>query len=241
MEEKTDFKIYEWEIEKYIDLKIYLFKISDQKYKEFQSKLLGVEKRLIGVRTPELKKIAKDISKGNWRSFMNISQDEYYEESVIRGLLLGYIKVDYEERIQYIEKFIKKIDNWATCDITVANLKFLKKEKDLYFNFVKKCIDSGGNWEIRFGIVILLDFYIESVYIDEIFLLCSSIKNRDYYVKMAQAWLLSILFIKFREKTLSYLEKNNLDPWIQNKAIQKIRESNRVKKIDKELILKYKR
>ena len=96
-------------------------------------------------------------------------------------------------------------------------------------------------WRIRFGLVTLLGYYLEESYIDEIFYLCTNITNREYYVKMAQAWLISIMFIKFREKTLDYLKENTLDNWIQNKTIQKIRESIRVSKEDKDLVLTFKR
>ena len=123
----------------------------------------------------------------------------------------------------------------------MSNLKFLKKEKDIYYNFIKECVSSNDNWRIRFGLVTLLGYYLEENYIDEIFYLCTNITNREYYVKMAQAWLISIMFIKFREKTLDYLKENTLDNWIQNKTIQKIRESIRVSKEDKDLVLTFKR
>ena len=188
-----------------------------------------------------MKEIAKEISKGEWKGFLEYSQNAYYEEEIIKGLVLGFIKIDYVTRKEYIENFITEIDNWATCDIVVSNLKFLKKEKDIYYNFIKECVSSNDNWRIRFGLVTLLGYYIEEKYIDEIFSLCTNITNREYYVKMAQAWLISIMFIKFREKTLDYLKENTLDNWIQNKTIQKIRESIRVSKEDKDLVLTFKR
>lgn len=236
-----DLKNIIWNKETYQEFINYLISLEDIKYKNFHFKLLGVEKNLIGIRTPKLKEIAKEISKGEWKGFLEYSQNTYYEEGVIRGLVLGFIKVDYEVRKRYIDSFIAEIDNWAVCDIVVGNLKFLKKEKEIYYDFVKECISSSDNWRIRFGLVILLGYYLEERYIDEIFSFCSSITNKEYYVKMAQAWLISMMFIKFREKTLDYLKENTLDNWIQNKAIQKIRESTRVSKEDKNFILIFKR
>lgn len=236
-----DLKNIIWNKETYQEFINYLISLEDIKYKNFHSKLLGVEKNLIGIRTPKLKEIAKEISKGEWKGFLEYSQNAYYEEEIIKGLVLGFIKIDYVTRKEYIENFITEIDNWATCDIVVSNLKFLKKEKDIYYNFVKECVSSNDNWRIRFGLVTLLGYYIEEKYIDEIFSLCTNITNREYYVKMAQAWLISMMFIKFREKTLDYLKENTLDNWIQNKAIQKIRESTRVSKEDKNFILIFKR
>ncbi|MGY0394709.1 DNA alkylation repair protein [Fusobacterium sp. SYSU M8A802] len=227
-----------WDLEKYEEFKKFLLLEGDEKYREFHSKLLGVKKEVIGIRTPVLKEYAKIISKGDWKGYLKYSGDEYYEESVIEGLILGYCSSMYEERIEYLNKFIENIDNWAVCDIAVANLKFLKKERERYYDFIKNCIEADNSWRIRFGVVALLDFYLIGDYIDNIFEICLRIKNEDYYVKMSQAWLISIMFIKFREKTLEYLKSQRLDSWIQNKAIQKIRESKRVSIEDKDLVLK---
>ena len=185
-----DLKNIIWNKETYQEFINYLIALEDIKYKNFHSKLLGIEKSLIGIRTPKLKEITKEISKGKWKEFIEYSQNTYYEEGVIRGLVLGFIKVDYEVRKRYIDSFITEIDNWATCDIVVSNLKFLKKEKDIYYNFIKECVSSNDNWRIRFGLVTLLGYYLEENYIDEIFYLCTNITNREYYVKMAQAWLI---------------------------------------------------
>ena len=129
-----DLKNIIWNKETYQEFINYLIALEDIKYKNFHSKLLGIEKSLIGIRTPKLKEITKEISKGKWKEFIEYSQNTYYEEGVIRGLVLGFIKVDYEVRKRYIDSFITEIDNWATCDIVVSNLKFLKKEKDIYYN-----------------------------------------------------------------------------------------------------------
>lgn len=230
-----------WNEENYQEFINYLISLEDIEYKKFHFKLLGAEKNLIGIRTPKLKEIAKEISKGNWEDFIKCSQNNYYEEEVIKGLTLGFIKCNFETRRYYLNNFINEIDNWAICDITVGNLKFLKKEKDIYYNFIKECVLSNERWRIRFGLVILLSYYLEEKYINEIFSLCSFITNKEYYVKMAQAWLISIMFIKFRDKTMEYIKNNGLDSWIQNKAIQKIRESTRVSKEDKDFILQFKK
>lgn len=236
-----DLKDIIWTKKSYQEFVNYLTSLEEIKYKKFMSKALVGEKNLIGIKTPKLKEIAKEISKGEWREFIKYSHNCYYEEGVIKGLILGFIKCDYKIRKDYLDSFIEEIDNWAVCDIVVGNLKFLKKEKEIYYDFVKECISSSDNWRIRFGLVILLGYYLEERYIDEIFFFCSSITNKEYYVKMAQAWLISIMFIKFREKTLDYLKENTLDKWIHNKAIQKIRESTRVSKEDKNFILIFKR
>lgn len=134
-----DLKNIIWTKESYQEFINYLISLEDIEYKSFHSKLLGVEKNLIGIRTPKLKEVAKNISKGEWQDFIKYSQNNYYEEEVIKGLILGFIKCNFESRKDYLDGFIGEIDNWAVCDIVVGNLKFLKKEKDSYYNFVKSC------------------------------------------------------------------------------------------------------
>lgn len=230
-----------WNEVKYSEFIDFLLSLEDIKYREFHSKILGIEKNLIGIRTPQLKEISKQISKGNWEDFFHCSRRDYYEESVIKGLILGYIKCDFEDRIRYLNNFIDEIDNWATCDIMVANFKFLKKEGEKYFNFIKSCAKSDEPWRIRVALVSMLDFYLTDEHVDEILFICSNIKNENYYVKMSQAWLISIIFIKFKEKVLEYFKNNKIDIWVQNKAIQKIVESRRVSTEDKKNIINFKR
>lgn len=230
-----------WNNENYLRFIEELKQEQDIKYREFHSGILGVEKNLIGIRTPRLKELAKTISKGDWCGFITLAGTKWYEETLIKGLIIGYVNMGFKERIEYIEDFIKDIDNWAVCDISVGNFKFIKKNQNIFYPFVKECIYSQETWKIRMGLVILLDYYMNDEYCEEIFRLCTEVKKDSYYVKMAQAWLISILFINFRERTLKYFEENSLDSWIQNKAIQKIRESTRVSLEDKHLVTNFKK
>lgn len=218
-----------------------LYSLQDLKYKEFNSKIV-VSDNVIGVRTPELKKIAKTIARSNYNSFFKNNKHKYFEENLVHGLVLGYLKLNFEELRQYIDDFILYIDNWAVCDMTAANLKVFKKNKtkDICFNEIKLYINNSNPWINRFGYVLLLDYFIDENYIDEIFKLCSSYKDH-YYVKMAIAWLISICYIKHKGRTLTFLKNNNLDDWTYNKTIQKIIESNRVSDEDKKMLRGMKR
>lgn len=213
-----------------------LYSLQDLKYKQFHSKLIMSDK-LIGVKTPELKKIAKVIAKSNYLEFFKENRHELYEENLVHGLILGYLKLDYEKLKPLVNEFIPYIDNWAVCDMTVANLKVYKKNKtkDIVFNDIKKYITDDSIWINRFGYVLLLNYYIEEEYISEIFKLCKNYKN-EYYVKIAIAWLISMCYIKFSDRTLAFLKKNKLDTWTHNKAIQKIIESTRVSIEDKKIL-----
>lgn len=218
-----------------------LYSLQDLKYKEFHSKLIMSDK-LIGVRTPELKRIAKVIARSNYEEFFKENKHELYEENLVHGLILSYLKLNFDELKPLVDEFIPYIDNWAVCDTTVANLKVYKKNKtkDIVFNEIKNYIKNNNPWINRFGYVLLLEYFIEEKYMDEIFELCENYKD-EYYVKMAIAWLISVCYIKFKGRTLTFLKKNKLDIWTHNKSIQKIIESNRVSDEDKTMLRGLKR
>lgn len=216
-----------------------LYTLQDLKYKEFHSKLI-MSDNLIGIRTIELKKIAKNFAKSNYEEFFKINPHKLYEENIIQGLILGYLKLDFDDLIPYIDDFIKHIDNWAVCDITAANLKIFNKNKKLGFMQIKKYLKDENFWINRFGYVLLIDYYIEDKYIDKIFKLCNDYKD-EYYVKMAIAWLISMCYFKYKNKTLEFLSNNNFDNWTYNKVIQKILESNRITDIEKNILRELKR
>lgn len=205
-----------------------LKRLEDIPYKKFHSKLILEEKNIIGIRTPKLKEIAKEIAQGNYLEFLNQCQNIFYEEKVISGLIIGYIKTNFQDVLTLLNHFIEQVDNWAINDIVCANLKIFKKHQEEGFFYIKKLLKKNKPFSIRFGLVLLLDFYINDQYIDQILDIASSIWNNHYYVKMANAWLISICYIKYPKKTKTLLEKQILDPWTQNKAISKIKDSKRV-------------
>ena len=226
---------------KYQDFLNELYKLQDLKYKEFHGKLI-MSNELIGVRTPELKRIAKIIARSNYEEFFKENKHELYEENLVHGLVLGYLKLGFNELKQLVDEFIPYIDNWAVCDMTVTNLKVYKKNKtkDIVFNEIKSYISNNNPWINRFGYVLLLEYFIEEKYIDEIFELSENYQD-EYYVKMAIAWLISMCYIKHKGRTLTFLKKHKLDVWTHNKSIQKIIESSRVSDEDKIMLRGLKR
>jgi len=218
----------------------YLYSLQDLKYKEFHSKLI-MDDNLIGVRTPELKRIASIIARTDYIGFIKYNTKNTYEEKVLYGLVLGYLKIDFQCCLELLKDFIPFIDNWAINDIVCANMKCFKMNQEEGYKFIIDCLRSNNSWSIRFGLVLLLDFYINDNYIDKILDICNTIKSDEYYVKMAVAWLLSICYIKYKEKTLSFLKTTTIDDWTYNKAIQKIIESTRVEKLEKLNLKKLKR
>ena len=203
----------------------YLYQKRDIKYKEFHCSLKGASE-MIGVRTNILKSIAKEISKNDYQDFIKLNNKYYYEEKAILAYLIGYLKIDFSDVIMILEDNINYFDTWALTDGLCANLKIFKKHLDEGFVFINKLLDSN-TWHIRIGLVLLLDYYINDKYIDKVLEISLSIKNNDHYVMMANAWLVSICYIKYPDKTKVIL--NKLDIVTRRKAISKINDSRRVK------------
>lgn len=218
-----------------------LFKLQDLKYKEFHSGLCPNVDKIIGVRVPLLKEMAKKIAKEDYKNFLENIKDEYYEELVLHGLVIGYAKITIEETFKYLEGFVPKINSWAVCDTTCSNLKITKKYMEEMWGFLEQYIKSDKEYEIRFAVVMYLNYFLTEDYIERILKNIEEIKSKEYYVQMAIAWLISFAYIKQKEKTEKYIIKNNLDVFTQNKAIQKICESYRVSNEDKIKLRKYKK
>ena len=194
----------------------YLFSFEDLEYKNFNSKLV-LKNNLIGIRVPILKKIAKELAKGNYKEFISIMNHNYHEEVLIHGLILGYIK----DPMNYFDDYIKYMNDWQSCDITISNMKYFKYNQDI--NYIKKYLYH------RVGYVILLTYYIKDEYIDELYNIVDNYNSDNYYVKMAVAWLLSYLIIYDKNRAVKYLKKSKLDDFTYNKGIQKAIESKKIK------------
>lgn len=223
------------------DIRSKLFELQDLKYKEFHSGLCPNVDNIIGVRVPKLREIAKEISKKDYDEFLKNVKDEYYEELVLHGLVIGYSKISIEDTFKYLKEFVPKINSWAVCDTTCSNLKITKKYMKEMWNFLEQYINSNKEYEIRFALVMYLNYYLTEEYIDEILKRIDKIANKEYYVQMAIAWLISFAYIKQKEKTEKYIKNNKLDKFTLNKAIQKICESYRVTEQEKEYLKKYKK
>lgn len=217
-----------------------IFSLADEKYKQFHSGLCPNTNNIIGVRVPVLRNYAKELVKDGFEKNYNKIKDDYYEEIMLKGMMIGLYKTDIKTKLSYIEEFVKQIDNWAVCDVFVAGLKI--KEKEEFYKFIQKYLrNDKTEFEIRFGLVSLLDYFIDEKYIQEIFKTTDSIKREEYYVEMAIAWLISICYIKFPEETEKYLFKNKLSNFAYNKTIQKIIESRRIDEETKNKLRKMKR
>ena len=210
------------------NLREYLYRAVDEKYREFHSSLCPNVNDILGVRIPKLREIAKTIAKDNPIEFLEKYVCEFYEEKMIYGLVIGYMKSDLETRIKYLNKFVPMIDNWAVCDCACSTYKFTQKNMEEMFEYIKKYVFSNKEFEVRFACIMLMDYFLIDEYIDEVFQIFNNIKLDKYYVEMAIAWAISEAFIKNEKKTREFLANNTLSVNTFNKALQKIIESNRV-------------
>lgn len=212
--------------------------LADEKYRQFHKKLIpGVETNFLGVRVPELRKMAKQIIKGDWRTFLaEYESSDVYECIMLYGMVLAGAKCPFEEKLENVKKFVPKIDNWAVCDVVCGELKDIKKNMPAAFEFIKPYLRSDKEYELRFALVVLMQYFITEEYIDTVLDIYGRVRHDGYYVKMAAAWGISVCFVKFRDKTLDFMKTCDMDKFTYNKAIQKIRESYRVSDEDKEML-----
>lgn len=218
--------------------------LAETDYKKFQNALIPGEDRLLGVRLPKLRELAKEISKGDWRGYLDHTLsdcDEYFEETMLQGMVIGYAKADLQEILKYTEQFAPKIRNWAICDSFCTGLKIAKKYPERVWEFLLPYLKSDQEFKIRFAVIMMMSHFINDSYIDEILIKLDQVSHNGYYVKMGVAWAISVCFVKYPEKTLTYLNGNHLDLFTYNKSLQKIIESNRVDKETKDFIRKLKR
>lgn len=218
-----------------------LFAMQDLKYKEFHGSLCPDIDNVIGVRIPKLREYAKELYKCNNLKDIKI-EDKYYEELVIQGMLIGFqTKAPIKEVIKQVEEFIPKINSWAVCDTFCAGLKITKKYQTEMFKVIKRYLKSTQEYQVRFAIVMLLNYYINDQYIDQVLQILDNVKLDKYYVQMANAWAISICLIKYYNKTLDFLNTTKIDDFTYNKGIQKAIESYRITNEQKEYLRTLKR
>ena len=225
------------------EVKNYLKSLSDPTLLEFERKLnmKSDNSKHLGVKIPLLRNYAKELNKNYDLDYLiNNIDEEYYEELILKGFLIGHVK-DINDLINYINYFVPKIYDWGVCDTFCASLKITKKYPKEVWLVINKYLKSKKEFEVRFALVMILDYYLNDDYIDRVFRIINNVKLDKYYVKMANAWLISFALIKYYDKTYAFLKNDcKIDKWTYNKAIQKARESFRLNAIEKEKLSKLK-
>ncbi len=220
-----------------------LKQLADEKYREFHKGLCPGTESILGIRVPVLRDYAKKLAKEyEIEELLKNIDNEYYEEIMLQGMLIGLEKDnDMQDILKDIEEFVPKIDNWAVCDVFCAGLKITKKHKKEMWDFLQAYVTSGKEFEIRFGVVMILDYYITEEYLKKDFSIFDHIKSNQYYVQMAVAWAISVCLIKFYDKTIEYLKNAKIDKFTYNKALQKAIESYRISQEQKVELRKMKK
>lgn len=213
-----------------------LLSYQDEDYKEFQSKLVpNIDKEtIIGVRTPQIRGIVKEIFGTEEATiFLQTLPHQYYEENLIHFFLISKIK-DFNECVREVERFLPYINCWPVCD--QATPLVFKKNHDTLLPLIKKWIKSKHVYTARFGIRMLMNEFLNDDFKDEYLELVSSKSGDDYYLKMMIAWFFATALAKQYDATIKYIENRCLDPWIHKKTIQKAIESYRVSDEHKEYL-----
>ena len=211
-----------------VDIQQELFALQDLSYRDFHAKLMPtVEKaRVIGVRTPKLRAFAKEFGKTEEaKEFLKVLPHQYYEENNLHGLLIEQIK-DYPTLIRELNRFLPCIDNWATCDL--LTVRVVKKHLDTFTEEVERWLASDHAYTIRFGIGMLMRYYLEEHFSLEYPEKVAKIRSEEYYVNMMRAWYFATALAKQYEAIFPFLEEKRLDAWTHNKTIQKAIESYRI-------------
>lgn len=219
-----------------------LFKIKDDGYKAFHSKLIPTVNpdKIIGVRTPDLRKFTSEIYKsGEYERFLEVLPHEYYEENNLHGFIIEKF-TDFDKTIEELDRFLPYVDNWATCDM-ISPKTFKKKPPELLPK-IKEWINSGNTYAVRFGINTLMKFYLDEKFSPEYPNIVADLKSDEYYVNMAAAWYFATALSKRYGEIVPYIENKKLSVWVHNKTIRKAVESYRItpeqKKYLRTLIIK---
>lgn len=205
-----------------------LFAMQDIKYQNFQSKLIPTiaPETVIGVRTPQLRKYAREQAKREGiEEFLKNVPHQYYEENNLHAFILEGMK-DYEACVQAVDAFLPYVDNWATCD--TMSPKIFRKHKEELLEYIAKWLASDKTYTVRYGIGRLMTHYLdedfEVKYLEQV----AAVKSEEYYVNMMRAWYFATALAKQYEQAVRYIDENCLDTWTHNKTIQKAVESSRI-------------
>ena len=205
-----------------------LFSRQDKEYMKFLSKLTPnvSEDTIIGVRIPEIRKLAKKLVKNNeYEDFLKELPHKYYDENLLHGAIISENK-DFENCIELLNSFLLFVDNWAVCD--TISPKIFKKHKKELIEKIKEWSQSDKTYTCRFGVEMLMTHFLDEDFKKEYLEMVANIHSEEYYVKMVIAWFFATALAKQWDYAVIYLENNKLDVWVHNKTIQKARESLRI-------------
>ena len=209
-------------------------------FADFSRKIVVSQKKIIGVRVPDMRKIAKEAAKNiSYKDLISVIDDcdkNVFEEVFVCGLMINYSKLPDEEKIKATRIYLEFVDSWALIDSATVPGKSEKINKNRWAKFVEECLFSQKEFVVRFGIIFMLAYFVCDNEIDWVFENLRKVKHDGYYVKMASAWLYADAARDFFDKTVNELNNEEIDAWIKNKAFQKMLESFRISNEKKEIV-----
>jgi 3-methyladenine DNA glycosylase AlkD len=220
-----EFQTIVWNDESYRQLVAYLKENADEAYRVFNSRIVKSTVPMLGVRMPILQKTARQIAKGDYERYFTLPHGNYFEETMLEGLVISALKLPYSKLYPLVGSFVDKIENWMVCDCFCNALKSVKRFPEEFWEYISFLLRSNNPWHIRTGLVLMLDYFLDEDHISEVFSRCDAVTNPHYYVQMAQAWLVSMAYVKFPAITDEYLSHCKLDDFTYNKALTKACES----------------
>lgn len=219
----------EWKTE----LEPYLRTLATGHQAEFSASLTPNSKPMLGVRLPELRKIAKEIAKEDYRTFLEECPDSYFEYEILQAYVLGCAKDDIETLLSYANRFLPKIHDWAVSDSFCQSFSMARKHRERVWNWLMPYAEKEDEFLQRVTAVLLMSHFLTEDYINRVFAVLDTLQYDGYYTRMGVAWCVATAYAKFPEQTAEYLRENRLQDWTYNKAIQKMCESYRVSGEDK--------
>ena len=214
--------------ENYAEILKKLEEAAEPDYRAFHARLLPGVNVAYGVRVPQLRKMAREILKQDWRGFLKAARDDSYEEQMLQGFVIALCHEDFDQKFTAFCAFTARMNDWCVCDCTCAAFKEIKRHRDQIFERLKEMTQAEEEFTVRAALVVFLDYFADPVYIDSVLACIEECRHPGYYAKMAVAWALSVLFLTDSEKTAAVICR--MDEFVQKQTVKKIKESYRVPK-----------
>ncbi len=208
---------------------------------EVYQKLTPGIKPVLGVRIPELRKLAKEIAKEDYKGFLVANPMDTFELETLQAFVIGYAKDDIQQILHFFRAFVPLVHDWSVNDSLCQTFRIARKYPQEVYDVLMEYVDSKDEFEVRIVAVTLMSHFLNDTYIDQVIEVLDRLYAKDYYAKMGIAWAVATVMAKYPDKCMAYLKNNHLDDWTYNKSIQKMIESYRVSDADKEMLRAMKR
>ncbi len=223
------------------EIRAFLLEHAEREYREFSAGLIPQGQEMLGVRIPVIRGLAKQIAKEDWREYLHTAENDFFEETMLQGLVIGYAKADIEEILSFAAEFIPKINDWSVNDSFCTTFKIAQRHRERVWDFLMGYRDVQKEFPQRVVAVMLMDHFLTEEYIDRVLAVWDALGHEGYYRKMGVAWGVAAAYAKFPEQTHAFLLNNHLDDFTYNKSIQKMIESYRITPQQKEILRTMKR